>query len=154
MYKHILLPTDGSALSRKAVRSGIMFAKEAGARITAIHVMPAPRVDELDAWTHHDPDFAGKRAQLFQKFADATLQFVADDAALEGVPCTVRLVAGQEPYRAIVDTALAAHCDLVFMASHGARGDVAQVLGSETLKVLIHSKVPVLVHKPASGPVP
>lgn len=151
MYKHILLPTDGSALSRKAVRSGVLFAKEAGARITAIHVMPAPRPDELEAWTHHEPDFAEKRARLFQKFAEAALQFVADSAAAEGVPCSVRLVMGEEPYRAIVDTAQSAHCELVFMAAHGGGGNSAQLLGSEALKVLVHSKVPVLIHKPAAA---
>jgi nucleotide-binding universal stress UspA family protein len=151
MYRHILLPADGSALSRKAVRSGILFAKEAGARVTAIHVMPAPSMDELEAWTHHEPGYADKHARLFQKFAEAALQFVADTAASEGVPCSVRLVSGAEPYRAIVDAAQAAHCDLVFMASHGAGGDTARLPGSETLKVLIHSKVPVLVHKPAAA---
>lgn len=151
MYKHILLPTDGSALSRKAARSGVLFAREAGARITAIHVMAPPGADELEAWTHHEPDFAEKRAQLFQKFADATLQFVADSAAAEGVPCSVRLVTGAEPYRAIVDTAQSAQCDLIFLAAHGARGDSAQLLGSEALKVLVHSSVPVLVHKPAAS---
>lgn len=152
MYKHILVPTDGSALSRKAVRSGVLFAREAGARITAIHVVAKPGADELEAWTHHEPDFAEKRARLFQKFADAALQFATDSAAAQGVPCSVRLVMGEEPWRAIVDTAQAAHCDLVFLAAHGARGESAQLLGSEALKVLVHSTVPVLVHKPAAGP--
>lgn len=152
MYKHILLPTDGSALSRKAVRSGVLFAREAGAHVTAIHVLATPGADELEAWTHHEPGFADKRARLFQKFADAALQFAADSAAAQGVPCAVRLVMGEEPWRAIVDTAQAAHCDLVFLAAHGARGESAQLLGSEALKVLVHSTVPVLVHKPAAAP--
>lgn len=151
MYQHILLPTDGSALSRKAVRSGVLFAKEAGARITAIHVVPGLGAGELEAWTHHEPDFAEKRARLFQKFAEAALQYATDSAAAEGVPCSVRLVTGEEPYRAIVDTAESAQCDLVFLAAHGTRGDSAQLLGSEALKVLVHSKVPVLLHKPVTA---
>lgn len=148
MYKHILVPTDGSALSRKALRAAVLFAKETGASIVALHVMPAPAPDELEAWTHHDPDYAEHRARLFQKFADLYLEFAGSTAAAAGVACEARLVAGGEPYRAIVDTAQAEHCDLVFMAAHGAKGDSAQMLGSETLKVLLHSKVPVLVHKP------
>lgn len=151
MYKHILLPTDGSALSRKAVRSGILFAKQAGARVTAVHVMASPRADELEAWAHHEPDYADRRARLFEKAAQEALQFVADTAAAEGVPCTTRLVTGEEPYCAIVAVAQAAHCDLVFMAAHGARGAAAALPGSETLKVLIHSKIPVLIHKPLAA---
>ncbi|MGZ8287794.1 MAG: universal stress protein [Telluria sp.] len=153
MYKHILVPTDGSALSRRAVHSAILFARELGARITALHVMPAPAADELEAWLHHDPNYAGQREKLFDKFGRACLAYVTDLAASEGVQCADKLVVGQEPYRAIVDTAVQEHCDLVFMSSHGARGGEAQVPGSETLKVIIHSKVPVLVHKPAgAGP--
>jgi nucleotide-binding universal stress UspA family protein len=148
MYKRILVPTDGSALSRKAARAAILFAKETGASIVALHVMPAPAPDELEAWAHHDPNYADHRARLFQKFADLYLQFVSAIAASAGVACDTRLVAGSEPYRAIVDTAQSEHCDLVFMAAHGVKGDSAQVPGGETLKVLIHSKVPVLVHKP------
>lgn len=151
MYQHILLPTDGSALSRKAVRSGILFAKEAGARVTAIHVMPSPGVDELEAWTHHEPDYPARHARMVRKTADAALQFVADTAAGEGVPCSARLVTGGEPWRAIVDAAQAAGCDLIFMAAHGASGDAAGLPGSETIKVLMHSKVAVLAHKPATA---
>lgn len=150
MYRHILLPTDGSALSRKAVRSGILFAKETGARVTAVHVMPSPNPDELEAWMHQEPDYADRRARLFQKFAEGSLQFAANLAAAEGVPCATRLIVGEDPYAAIVDTAQAAHCDLVFMASHGAAGNGGGLPGSATLKVLLHSKIPVLVHKPVA----
>lgn len=151
MYKHILLPTDGSALSRKAVRSGILFAKEAGARVTAVHVMPPPAADELEAWAHHDPQYAQHRQQMFRKLADSFLEFARTMAAAAGVPCAATLVTGAEPYRAILDTAQAERCDLIFMASHGVKGGAAEMPGSETLKVLIHSKVPVLVHKPAEA---
>ena len=151
MYKHILVPTDGSALSRKTVHSAILFAREVVARITALHVLPEPGAAELEAWLHHDPHYAEHRAKLFQNLGRACLAYVTDLAASEGVPCTGKLLAGQEPYRAIVDIAAAEHCDLIFMASHGARGDGTDVPGGETLKVLIHSAVPVLVHKPVAA---
>jgi len=149
MYKHILLPTDGSALSRQAVISGILFAKNIGATVVGLHVIPVPHEDQLEAWMHHDPHYAERRQALFDKFADEYLSFVANSALAEEVLCTCKKVSSHEPYRAIVKTAEQAHCDLIYMASHGWKGGEAQLLGSETLKVLYHSKVPVLVHMPA-----
>ncbi|HJV83451.1 universal stress protein [Noviherbaspirillum sp.] len=148
MYKHILLPTDGSALSQKAVQSGILFAKNTDATVVGIHVIPAPHQDQLEAWMHHDPHYPERRQALFDKFADEYLSFIANSALAEEVPCSCKMIKADEPYLAIVKAAEQLHCDLIFMASHGWKGDSAQVLGSETLKVLIHSKVPVMVHKP------
>ena len=68
MYKHILLPTDGSELSRQAVTSGILFAKNTGATVVGVHVIPLLREDRLEAWTHHDPHYAERRQALFDKF--------------------------------------------------------------------------------------
>jgi nucleotide-binding universal stress UspA family protein len=68
-------------------------------------------------------------------------------ALAEGVPCVCRIVQAEQPYLAIIQAVERDHCDLIFMASHGWREEVAQLLGSETLKVLVHSNVPVLVHK-------
>lgn len=151
MYKHILLPTDGSELSRQAVTSGILFAKNTGATVVGIHVIPVLREDQLEAWMHHDPHYAQRQQQLFDKFADEYLSFVANSALAQEVPCVCKKVNADEPYLALLKTAAQLHCDLIYMASHGWKGDDAQLLGSETLKVLHHSKVPVLVHKPAQG---
>ena len=148
MYKRILLPTDGSALSREAVTSGILFAKNTGATIVGIHVIPALHVDRLEAWMHHDPHFVERRNALFDKFADEHLSFIANSALAEEVPCTCKLIKSEEPGAAIARIAEETHCDLIYMASHGWQGDDAQLLASETLKVLHYSKVPVLVHKP------
>ncbi len=148
MYKHILLPTDGSALSRQAVSSGILFASNTGATVVGVHVVPVPHADQLEAWMHHDPHYAQQRQALFDRFADEYLAFIADSALAKGVPCICRKVAASEPYLAIVQMAEQAPCDLICMASHGWKGDEAQLLGSQTVKVLHHSKVPVLVHKP------
>jgi len=151
MYKQILLPTDGSQLSKQAVTSGILFAKNTGATVVGIHVIPLLHKDQLEAWMHHDAHFAERRQELFEKSGDKYLAFVANSALAEGIPCSCKLVKADEPYRAILKTAEQARCDLIFMASHGWREDAAQLLGSETLKVLIHSKVPVLVHKPVAS---
>ncbi|MGZ5781114.1 MAG: universal stress protein [Burkholderiaceae bacterium] len=148
MYKHILLPTDGSALSQQAIRSGVLFAKNTGATVTGIHVIPRQRQDKLEAWAHHDEHYAEKREALFEKIAEKYLAYIANSALAEGIPCTCKLVKSDEPFQAIVKTAEKEHCDLIFMASHGWKGDSALMLGSETSKVLLHSKVPVLVHKP------
>lgn len=149
MYKHILLPTDGSALSRQAVTSGILFAKNSGATVVGLHVIPVLHEDQLEAWAHHNPHYEEQRQALFEKFADEYLSFVANSALAEEVPCICKKISAHEPYIAIVKTAEQTHCDLIYMASHGWKGDEGQLLGSETLKVLHHSKVPVLVHKPA-----
>jgi nucleotide-binding universal stress UspA family protein len=148
MYKHILLPTDGSELSRQAVTSGILFAKNIGATVVGIHVIPVPHEDRLEAWMHHDPHFADRRHALFDKFADECLTFVANSALAEEVPCTCKKVTANDPYLAIVKMAEQARCDLIYMASHGWKGDEGNWPGSETIKVIQHGKVPVLVHKP------
>jgi nucleotide-binding universal stress UspA family protein len=148
MYKHILLPTDGSILSQQAIHSGVLFARNTGATITGVHVIPRQRQDRLEAWMHHDTDYAKKREALFEKFANEYLSYISNSALAEGIPCACRLVKADEAYQAIVNTAEHEHCDLIYMASHGWKGDSAVMLGSETLKVLLHSKIPVLVHKP------
>lgn len=148
MYKHILLPTDGSELSQQAVTSGVLYAKNSGATVIAVHVVPTPHPDQLEAWMHHDPHYAERRQALFEKFANEYLAFAANSALAEEVPCSCKLVKANEPYLGILKTAEQSHCDLIYMAAHGWRGNVPQMLGSEALKVLIHSKVPVLVHKP------
>jgi nucleotide-binding universal stress UspA family protein len=149
MFKHILLPTDGSELSRQAVAGGILFAKQCGASIVALHAIPVPHPDLLAAWLHHDAQFAEHRHALFEKFADLYLAAVAAIAQAQQVPCECRKAAANEPYQAILEVAEQAKCDLIYMASHGWKGGVAQLLGSQTVKVLHYSQVPVLVHKAA-----
>lgn len=148
MFKRILLPTDGSELSRQAVAGGIAFAKHCGAGVVALHVIPLPHPDLLEAWLHHDAQFADHRQALFEKFADLYLSFVANAAQALKVPCVCRKVTASEPYRAILEAAEEGKCDLIYMASHGWKGGAAQLLGSQTVKVLHYSPIPVLVHKP------
>jgi nucleotide-binding universal stress UspA family protein len=145
LYRNILIPTDGSDLAAKAVEHGIALAKEVGAKVTAVTVTEPFSVFALAPsqleYTRNEYD---KHAKAY---ADQALATVASAAKLAGVVCdTVHAERGQV-YEAIIDTATANGCDLIVMASHGRRGVSAVVLGSETVKVLTHSKIPVLVYR-------
>jgi len=145
MYKNILIPTDGSELAGKAVQHGIAFAKEIGARITLLTVTTPFHVFALDPQVVEDtPDQYKKH---IQEHAAKMLGAIANSAKAVGVTCESAAVEHEHPYQAIIDTARSKGCDLIVMASHGRRGISAIVLGSETLKVLTHSKIPVLVHR-------
>lgn len=148
MYRKILIPTDGSVLSKQAVTSAVLFARNVDATVVGVYVTPDPHTDPLEAWAHHDSAYATHRNELYEKFADEALTFVANNALAEGVPCVCKTVSGKEPYRAIIDIAGKTHCDLIYIASHGWQGNADQLSGSETLKVVARSKVHVLVHKP------
>ncbi|MFD2367927.1 universal stress protein [Pseudoduganella sp. GCM10020061] len=150
MYRHILLPVDGSEASRQAVQAGIRLAAAGGGRVTALHVIPTVRHDLLEAWAHEDPDYERRRHALLSRFADAWLSAAERAAAAAGVACTRDRQDGTA-HRVIVARALQLECDLIFMASHGWSGGDLELLGSETLKVLLHSQVPVLVHKAHAG---
>ena len=145
MFKHILLPTDGSSLSSKAVKRGIEFAGRIGARVTALHVVP-----EFKAFA--DEGFAPLSPALKKRFEDEAraratkmLETIARQARSRRVRCATLIVASDLPYQEIITTARKKKCDLIMMASHGRRGLSSLLLGSETAKVLLHSKVPVLV---------
>ena len=128
MYRNILIATDGSELSEKAVNHGIALAKRIGAKVTVLTV-----VQPLHTFT--------------AEYAEKTLGAAARLAEAAGVECEGVHVKHDFPYRAIIDTAASKGCDLIVMASHGRHGISALVLGSETVKVLTHSKIPVLVHR-------
>lgn len=145
MYEHILVPTDGSRLSNAAVEKTLAFAKEVGARVTLLSVLQPFHVFSFDAeqlestraeYERNAPEHAGRY-----------LAAAANRAKMFGVPCDTLTVWHEHVYQAIIDTAAAKVCDLISMASHGRRGLTAMVLGSETLKVLTHSKLPVLVYR-------
>jgi nucleotide-binding universal stress UspA family protein len=149
MYKHILLPTDGSTLSRQAIASGIQLARAVGASVLGMHVAPLPHKDQLEAWMHHDPGHTERWQALLGKFADDYLKEITDAARAANVPCTCHKVAGDDPAGAIVHAAQAHRCDLIYIGSHGWTEDKGSLLGSVTLKVLHESDVPVLVYKAA-----
>ena len=145
MFRHILLPTDGSPLSEAAMRKGIQLAKTVNARVTGFCVAPALRYFGYDA----------EIGTEFKKLAQAAVQaevnknlLAIEKAAKEaGVPCETSQGKSDQPYEAIIEAAQKRECDLIIMASHGWRGVQGLLLGSETQKVLTHSKIPVLVYR-------
>jgi nucleotide-binding universal stress UspA family protein len=145
MFKHILIPTDGSDLSRKAVLYGVQLAKSSGARVTALTVTDPYRAATMDAVLI--PVGEEEYEEQSRLLAERAMEQVKMAAEAAGVTCeTIREIHDQ-PYRAIIDAAHALTCDLIVMASHGRRGISALPLGSETVKVLTHSTIPVLVYR-------
>jgi nucleotide-binding universal stress UspA family protein len=143
MFKSILLPTDGSQLADRAVAQGIAFAKEIGARIMAVTV-----VEPFAVFSVRPEQVEYTRATYTEhanQHARELLTAVAARAEAAGVACETVQVSHAHPWQGIIDTAQANGCDLIMMASHGRRGAAAIVLGSETVKVLTHSTIPVLV---------
>lgn len=147
MFRHLLVPTDGSPLSQEAVSRAISFAKEAGARITFFcAVQPAPKMYYGMGAIFDTHTFATYRENMVGA-ANEILDAAEKCAAEAGVPCGKTLLVSEEPYEAIIEAAHHNQCDLIFMASHGRRGISGLLLGSETQKVLTHTTIPVLVHR-------
>ena len=145
MYHHILIPTDGSPLSTVAVEHSMDFARDANAKVTVLTV-----VSPFDAFSTDAVGLADTRADYERRARMQAAQILTDaqlKAKARGVPCEVEQLESDSPYDVIIKTADKRGCDLIAMASHGRRGVAAIVLGSETLKVLTHSKIPVLVYR-------
>ena len=145
MYTNILIPTDGSELAGKAVEHGIALAKRIGAKVTALTVLLPFHTFTTD--TQMIEDTPAQYKIRMHDHAEKTLGAVVRAAQAADVACETVQIEHEHPYRAIIDTAEAKRCDLIVMASHGRHGVSAIVLGSETVKVLTHCKVPVLVHR-------
>ncbi|WP_218243521.1 universal stress protein [Comamonas fluminis] len=150
MFKHILIPTDGSQLSEAALRAGIQLAKEQGAQVTALFVMPDFRalIYGSRAMIAYDASEFEKSAQAE---ADTVLQFAQELAKIEGVSLNGVRSTSTSISETIIKQAQDSHCDLICMASHGRKGLSGILLGSETQKVLTHSSIPVLVHRLAAS---
>lgn len=146
MFKHILVPTDGSKLSGKAVAQAIGIAKLSGAAITGVYVMAPYSPAMYGEAAIYVPEMSRKRyEELARREADKALAALQKQAAAGGVKAKAVAVTVYGPWEGIIRTAKAKKCDLIVMASHGRRGLAGLVLGSETTKVLTHSRVPVLV---------
>jgi nucleotide-binding universal stress UspA family protein len=147
-YKHILVPTDGSALSWKAIKAAARLARSLGARITAIYVVPEGVPTLFSGDKLYGSGILGRQYQkLIRSEAKKALAVVEIEAGIAGVAyASVRPVA-RRPWQAIIRAARSQHCDLIVMASHGRSALRALALGSETAKVLAHSKIPVLVYR-------
>ena len=147
MFKHILVPTDGSALSLRAVKVALGLARERHARVTAFHVIepfvPVAYMEGVLPYPELYSPTEYKRAT--EAAAKRMLDRIARRAAAARVRCDTVFVTAQAPWRAIIRAARSKGCDLIVMSSHGRTGLGAVVLGSVTNKVLTHSKIPVLV---------
>ncbi|MEF7612785.1 universal stress protein [Aquincola sp. MAHUQ-54] len=148
MFKHILVPTDGSPLSEGAALRSVQFARALGARITALHVSPEFHVLSYRAEVLEDTRDEYERDS--QAHADRYLAFVTKAASESGIACdTVRCV-NDHVYECILDEARRRGCDCIAMASHGRRGVAGMLLASQTQLVLTHSAIPVLVWRQAA----
>jgi nucleotide-binding universal stress UspA family protein len=145
MYKHIMVPTDGSELSTKAVEAGLQLAARLDAQVTAMTVSePFHTLSFSPSQVEYTPATYRQHAQ---EAAQRVLGEVRAKAAAVNMACDTVWVEHEHPYIAIIDTARSRHCDLVVMASHGRHGVAAVVLGSQTVKVLTHSTIPVIVYR-------
>ena len=148
MYKHILLPTDGSELSERAAREGVRFAKSIGARLTALHTTPLFHPTEMEG--RMAPVHAEEHEELSKKNAQRALGAIEQMARDADVAVDALHRVSDDPWEVIIGVAEERGCDLIFMASHGRRGISALLIGSETTKVLTHSKIPLLVWRSTS----
>ena len=146
MHRHILIPTDGSELSLNAIDYGMALAKSVNAKVTVLTVSTPFHTFAVEPSMITDtPEHYGKRmATLAAKY----LKVAKEAAMAAGVSCETMHIEHDQPYLTIIETAKQKSCDLIVMASHGRRGVAAIVLGSETVKVLTHSTIPVLVVRP------
>ena len=142
MYKHILIPTDGSDITAKAVESAVGLARSLGAKLSTITVKePFP----YSAISEMQPTPPQEFFDAQERIAAKRVTEVVAAAKTAGIGCQAHTVEALHPWEAIIDHAKRMECDLVVMASHGRRGVSALLLGSETQKVLTHTKVPVLI---------
>ena len=144
MFKHILIPTDGSALSLEAVKAGIEFARETKARITFVTVtLPFPNSPLAGL----APQVRANYEQESTSLAKEHLAEAVKLAGAAGVTNDTQIFHSLSPYSCIIKASQDAGCDAIFMASHGRSGVTGLLLGSETQKVLTHSKLPVVVYR-------
>ena len=143
MYKHILIATDGSDLANKALAHGLALAKALSAKASVVTVTEPYHVFAFEPQMVTDtrPDYEKHARQ----HAEAVLRTASKTATELGIDCNTVHTEGDDPFEAIIKTAGTQGCDLIVMASHGRRGISALLIGSQTVKVLTHSKIPVLV---------
>ncbi|MGD9952598.1 MAG: universal stress protein [Burkholderiales bacterium] len=146
MFKHILIPTDGSRLASKGIKAGVKLARALGAKVAGAYVMPPYSPPLYSEGAMFAP---GASPQEFKKIHEAAarkaLAAVEIEAQAAGVACSTLMLTAEFPWKGILDAARRKKCDAIVIASHGRGGLGGLLLGSETTRVLSHSKLPVLV---------
>jgi nucleotide-binding universal stress UspA family protein len=151
MYKHILLPTDGSVLSEDAARAGIDLARRIGARVTVLHVLPEPAASPLEGWVHHDKEYAKHLGEALRRHGEQYVETIREEARRAGVACDGVLSRAARADGEIIAQAGKQGCDLIVMASHGRKGADGVLLASVTIAVATLGRIPVLIHRPDSA---
>jgi nucleotide-binding universal stress UspA family protein len=147
MFTHVLIPTDGSALSANAIRTAVAVAKAFGARLTGIRTYPQYTISAYGEFGPSDDVVEKNYNAAAVAGANSDLDVIAKAAVDAGLVFERVVMEANHPWKAIVDQAEKRGCDLICMASHGRSGVAGVVIGSETNKVLTHTKIPVLVHR-------
>ena len=147
MFKHILIPTDGSRTAAKAITAGVKLAKEMGARVSGFYAQEPLPLHIYGEGYVADKALAAEVEKRAGDFAAKCIAEVGDAARAAGVPFEGVVVKSQSPHKAIIDAAKKQQCDAIFIASHGHKGLTGLVLGSVTQKVLVNTDIPVLVFR-------
>lgn len=147
MFKNLLIPTDGSEFSEKAVKDGITFAKIFGAKVTGVHVTSPVFILPPDDITGYDAKLLRETQEANRKAGQRYLKRIETAAKAENLAFDSVLIEEKPAWEGIIDAARKQNSDLIVMAAHGRSGVKALVLGSVTNKVLTHSKIPVLVYR-------
>ena len=150
MFKHILIPTDGTELSAESARAGIQFAKETKARVTGFYAAADVRHDrqKFQRFLDTELELASELARRRRETAERFLTSIEAFAKEANVPYQIKYVTTEDPvHEAIIHAANENACDLIFMATHGPFGVEGITAGSETKKVLSHCTIPVLVYR-------
>lgn len=146
MFKRILVSTDGSKLSGKAIRTAVKLADATGAKVTGVYVIAPFVAPAYSEGAMYMPAISPVRyKQVTEREARKALAAIEIEARTGGVQYATTMLTADNPWEGIIRTAKSKRCDLIVMASHGRRGLAGLLLGSETTKVLTHSKIPVLV---------
>jgi nucleotide-binding universal stress UspA family protein len=145
MFKTILIPTDGSTLSSKAVQEAVRLAKLTGGKLVALHVYPKFAGSPYGTFGPSEDviEIAHKRQHKAE--AEKIFAGIRKTAVGEGISVDAVVAESDDVHKQIIAVAKRKKCDLICMASHGRRGISGVLLGSETHKVLTHSALPVLV---------
>jgi nucleotide-binding universal stress UspA family protein len=146
MFKHILIPVDGSPVALQSAKAGVRYAAESGARVTAVHAVDTSESIYTSAYAADARTFVNFEKRARQAGEELVAE-VGKLAKAAGVPFASLVSEARTPYEGIVEAATKKKCDLIWIASHGRRGAARLILGSVAQKVLAHAGVPVLVYR-------